>query len=207
MATLQNVIAELEKLFDALNSKYFDNKLVKPVIIVQANGKRKNVLGHCSTYEAWADKESLEKHYEISISAEYLDRPFTEVAGTLLHEMVHLSNLKDNIKDCGENGYHNKKFEKKANQCGLLVLDRSKSKGFAFTEPTEDTKEFLKTVSVNKNVFTLARINLSQPNNKPKKNACRKYACPVPNCKTTARTTKDTSLICGICKTEMILEN
>lgn len=52
--------------------------------------------------------------------AEYMRRSFEEICGTLLHEMAHLYNLINGIKDCNKL-YHNKKFKEAAEAHGLTV--------------------------------------------------------------------------------------
>ena len=71
--------------------------------------------------EGWKAGED-EGHYEINLCAEYLNRPFEETCGTLLHEMVHLQNLQDGVQDTSRSGlYHNKKFRETAEAHGLTV--------------------------------------------------------------------------------------
>ena len=224
MATLKNVITELDKLFAVLNLRYFNNELVKPVIIVQSNGKETNVLGHCSTRKIWADLAKMEEYYEISISAEYLYRPFEEIAETLLHECSHLANLQKNIQDCSRGGfYHNKKFKAMCESAGLSV-EFTEQYGWAFTKLTDETKKFLETVSVDKDEFKLTRKSLhkliplddgnggdggrsdgGEGKEKPtrKGTSYRKHKC---GCGLIARTTRDATLICGECGVEMVME-
>ena len=220
MATLKNVITELDKLFAVLNLRYFDNSLVKPVIIVQSNGKNANVLGHCSTRRVWADTAKMEEYFEISISAEYLYRPFVEIAETLLHEMAHLSNLLAGVQDCSRGGfYHNKKFKVTAERVGLVVAFSDKY-GWAFTKPTEETVKFLESVSVDRDEFSLTRKTLHRlipvddgggradggpQDSKPiRRGGYRKYICP--QCLMVVRATKNVNVKCGDCDMVMVKE-
>ena len=224
MATLKNVITELDKLFAVLNLRYFDNKLVKPVIVVQSNGKETNVLGHCSTRRVWSDLTKMQEYYEISIAAEYLYRPFVNIAETLLHEMVHLSNLQNGIQDCSRGGfYHNKRFKATAEEAGLIV-EYSNKYGWAFTKPTDETIKFFESVSVDKDEFKLTRNSLMKlipldndngiingngmdgnPSDRPKrKGSFRKYVCTI--CGVSVRATKDVNVKCGDCDMVMVKE-
>ena len=109
--SLKPVIEELEDLFSKFNTRFFADKLEKPVITVSPDHTR-GAYGWCTGWKAWKAGED-EGHYEINLCAEYLNRPFEETCGTLIHEMVHLQNLQDGVQDTSRSGtYHNKKFTK-----------------------------------------------------------------------------------------------
>ena len=111
--SLKPVIDELETLFSKFNKAFFEGKLEKPVITVSPDHTR-GAYGWCTGWKAWKAGED-EGHYEINLCAEYLNRPFEETCGTLLHEMVHLQNLQDGVQDTSRSGlYHNKKFKEAA---------------------------------------------------------------------------------------------
>src|SRR5271165_6521669 len=110
---LNSTLTELNRIFNLFNSKFFSAKLEAPVIIVQASRKRRT-LGTCSVNRIWLNKlaEGQAGRYEISMSAEYLNRSIEEICATLLHEMVHLHNGLNDIKDTSNNYvYHNKRFK------------------------------------------------------------------------------------------------
>jgi hypothetical protein len=86
--SLKPVIEELENLFSKFNARFFADKLEKPVITVSPDHTR-GAYGWCTGWKAWKAGED-EGHYEINLCAEYLNRPFEETCGTLIHEMVHL---------------------------------------------------------------------------------------------------------------------
>ena len=118
--SLKPVIAELEDLFSKFNTRFFADKLEKPVITVSPDHTR-GAYGWCTGWKAWKAGED-EGHYEINLCAEYLNRPFEETCGTLIHEMVHLQNLQDGVQDTSRSGtYHNKKFKETAEAHGLTV--------------------------------------------------------------------------------------
>ena len=85
--SLKPVIEELENLFSKFNARFFADKLEKPVITVSPDHTR-GAYGWCTGWKAWKAGED-EGHYEINLCAEYLNRPFEETCGTLIHEMVH----------------------------------------------------------------------------------------------------------------------
>jgi len=119
---ITKTILELEKIFNLLNKEFFDDKLIKPFILVQSK-KKKNTLGTCSVNPIWEKKDKKDdKRYEITLSAEYLNRPVEEILATLLHEMVHLYCSLNNIKDTSNNYvYHNKRFKEEAECRGLII--------------------------------------------------------------------------------------
>ena len=81
--SLKPVIEELENLFSKFNARFFADKLEKPVITVSPDHTR-GAYGWCTGWKAWKAGED-EGHYEINLCAEYLNRPFEETCGTLIH--------------------------------------------------------------------------------------------------------------------------
>ena len=112
--SLKPAIRIFENLFSKLNDQFFDGSLVPPVIVISPEGKA-SANGWCTSWKAWKSAAGVGKehslvnqagedaedegYYEISLSAEYLGNQTDEIIGTLLHEMVHLYNLQNGIKD------------------------------------------------------------------------------------------------------------
>lgn len=206
MATIKNIINELDNLFKIFNYKYFNSELVKPVITVMTNGKDNNVLGWCTSRKAWADTANNQEYYEITICAEYLYRDITEICSTLLHEMAHLYNLQNGIKDVSRgNTYHNKYFKATAERTGLMV-EFEKKYGWSFTKPTQETIDFINSLKLDKEEFTLTRKSFSkaETGNGGKRQVYRKYICPV--CNAAVRATKAVNVVCGDCNETMLEE-
>lgn len=131
--SLKIIIENLESLFSKFNRRYFNSELQTPIITVSPD-TTSGAYGWCTSWKAWKNKDEKqeEKHlvnmnnvtlenlnkkkeepgfYEINICAEYLSRPFLEICETMLHEMIHLLNLQNNIQDTSRSGkYHNKKI-------------------------------------------------------------------------------------------------
>lgn len=140
---MSETIKILEGLFDKLNVLYFERKLDKPVITVQSTPR---AYGHCSTKKIW--KGESESFYEINIGAEFINRPIESTAATLLHEMVHLYCLENDIADtCQKGRYHNGKFR---NECEArdLAVEYDTANGYAYTFPTEAFVQKLKEAGV-----------------------------------------------------------
>ena len=129
----------MEKIFRALNSRYFDSQLEEPVITIQSTPR---AYGHVTVAKAWARADG-ERRHELNIGAGTLDRPIENVVATVLHEMVHLYHLQNGIKDCSRNGtYHNKTFRDAA-QARDLEISYDKRIGWSVTEPSDLLVEFI----------------------------------------------------------------
>jgi hypothetical protein len=73
--------------------------------------------------------------YEIALNTKYIDRPFAQVLGTLLHEQLHA--WQGMYGRPGKNHYHNVAFRNKARLYGLVIDERGHTLGFErgrFTE-------------------------------------------------------------------------
>lgn len=206
-------INELYRFFDFFNNEFFSNKLEKPVILIQTNGRHKNVLGWCTTNKIWNDKARTENYFEITICAEYLNRHIHEIIGTMIHEMVHLHNLQVGIKDVSRGGsYHNKKFKQVAEEKGLII-EFSKKIGWSLTTLQESTKALIDELSPSEELFKVARnggLVLSPTDDEDEgegekpKSSSRKYICP--SCESIVRATKDVNIICADCNEKFELE-
>lgn len=197
-ASIKNIVTQLEELYSKFNEKFFRNELQKPVITLSPDS-RKNCYGWCTTWKAWEKEENnsgTNGFYEINICSDYLTRPLEKVAGTLLHEMVHLYNLQLGINDCSRSGtYHNKKYKVSAEEHGLIV-EKTDKYGWNKTSLNEDAKAFLDSLQVKK--FELHR---TEKKGFAKKTNVRKYVCPV--CGMIIRATKEVHVICADCQVEL----
>ncbi len=194
---MSETIKILEDLFDKLNGIYFEDRLNKPVITVQSTPR---AYGHCSTKKIW--KSESESSYEINIGAEFINRPIESTAATLLHEMVHLYCLENDIADtCQKGRYHNGKFR---NECEArdLAVEYDTANGYAHTSPTEVFVEKLKEAGVNMSI-KFARV---APTKKVKSEraVAHKYICPC--CGQSFRTTAVLNIKCGNCDVTMECE-
>ena len=193
--TISIVINELERLFEELNNKYFNGQLEQPVITVSPD-TTKGAYGWCTAWKAWKNGET--EHYEINICSEYLDRGIKEVAETMLHEMVHLYNVMNGVKDTSNNGfYHNVKYKTAAEKFGLKV-DKSPKYGYSRTSLQEETEAFI--TGLNLKEITLVRRKIEKPASKSKNNSI-KYVCPC--CGAIVRATKPVMIGCLDCNVVM----
>jgi hypothetical protein len=213
---IKMIISELYKAFHIFNKEYYNNSLPEPSLLIQNRGNKKNVLGWCTTKKIWNDFSTNDKKYEIAIISEYLNRGMLPVLATLLHEMTHLHNLVNGIKDVTRSGtYHNKRFKEVA-ECHGLLVEHDKSIGWSITRLQSSTINFIKTTDLKEEVFTLVRLDPMQltyddedeeggeGGEEKAKSSSRKYVCP--KCETIIRATKEVNVICGDCKVAFELE-
>ena len=202
-ASLKPVIGELETLLTTFNKALFEGKLEKPVITVSPDST-KGAYGWCTGWKAWQNGEENGGFYEINLCAEYLNRPFEETCGTLIHEMVHLWNLQEGVQDTSRSGtYHNQKFKAAAEAHGLTV-EKTAKHGYSKSTLTPETLNFVQ--SLGKNSFSLVRPKVGglKGAGAKSKQSSRKYVCP--GCGAIIRATKEVYVICGDCEIPFELE-
>ena len=198
--TLKPVIEKFESLFSTFNMKFYNGELEKPVITVSPD-TTKGAYGWCTSWKAWKKAEEKDTgYYEINMCAEHLTRSFSELCGTLLHEMVHLYNLQNGIQDTSRGGtYHNKKFKEIAEQHGLII-DNSPKYGWTITHLNQKAEQFIN--SLNDAGFVLYRDSAAKiKSKKSSKQSSRKYVCPC--CGLIIRATKEVRVQCMDCEMEM----
>lgn len=197
--TLKDTIEQLENLFGVFNKTYFENQLSKPIVTVSPD-TTKGAYGWCTSWKAWKEAGHEDSgYYEINICAEYLSRSYEEVAETMLHEMVHLYNLEEGVKDTSRAGtYHNKKYKEAAEAHGLNV-EKDEKYGWTKTSLTEDSKavveNFMK--EIGKTSFDLYREKPEEVEKTAKKSNSIKYVCPC--CGIIVRATKVVNIKCFDC--------
>lgn len=192
------VISELHRAFKLFNEELFKGQLPEPAILVQSRGNKKLTLGWCTVGKVWKNEFTQEERYEINLIAEALNRGTLPVMGTLLHEMVHLHNLVNGIKDTSRGGtYHNMKFKAVAEGHGLIIEHADKI-GWSVTTLQDETVRLINSANFDEAVFSFARRDFSAGDKeKKKKTSSRKYICP--ECGTTIRASKDVFILCGLC--------
>lgn len=203
--TLKTIITELEDLFAVLNEKYFNSELSRPVITVSPDTSKHGAFGWCTEWKAWQNAENGEGYYEINVCSEYLSRPFVEVAGTMLHEMVHLHNVENGVKDTSRGGtYHNTSFRREAEVHGLDV-EKDEKYGWSKTTLNADAlKEVTNYMAIiERDSFSLCREKEPKEEKKGgKKGNSIKYVCPM--CGAIIRATKRVRVICAECDVEFV---
>lgn len=193
----------LETLFVQLNKMYFGGLLPSPVLTFSPDVTGKS-LGHCSIKQVWHDsREGLSPDaYEINICPEGYgkgEEGFYKVCEIMLHEMVHLRNIVDNVKDTTRNGfYHNKAYKAGCDRIGLLC-DFNKKYGWCETSLSDDMRERLKPLC--KYALSWFRDGYNKKEVVRKKSHSIKYTCP--KCECSVRSTKPVKILCYDCNQVM----
>ena len=203
MIKYSRVCGYLEKIYRQLNAYFFNGELEEPVITIQST---RGAYGHVTCGKVWKSKYT--DKYELNIGAGTLNRPIENVVATMLHEMVHIYHLMNDIKDCTRgNTYHNKKFKEKAESVGLIIT-HDKRIGWSVTQPSEELILYICSQGWQEIYINRGELNYNNGGNSPagtsgdgekikKPSSTRKYICP--DCGQSVRATKDTLLICGYC--------
>lgn len=197
MSSLQVIIGKFEKLFSKFNEQFYEGQLQTPVITVSPD-TTKGAYGWCTSWKAWKEGDDSEGYYEINMCAEHLNRPFEEICGTLLHEMVHLWNLQIGVQDTSRGGtYHNKKFKEAAEKHGLIIEQHPKY-GWTITKLNEEAAAFIK--DMDEEGFKLYRSKTEHMKKSGGGSSSRKYVCPMCGC--IIRATKEVHVLCVDCDAE-----
>lgn len=199
---IQRATEELHRCFGLFNNHFFEGKLPEPAITIQTKGKR-NAYGWCSTVEFWANADDSVKKYEINLTAEHLDREVPEIMRTLLHEMIHLYNAVNGIKDCSRGGtFHNKRFKEASEKFGFYYDAPPDPKyGWSFSKLKPETVELINGWNVDESAFQLAR-KVPQPAKKPGSNS---YKLECPSCGIKVRAGKPgIKVMCTECETVLV---
>ncbi len=202
---MSRAVSQIEHMYSALNTDFWDNVLPTPVITVQSSP---GTAGHCSRAKVWKRRD--EEAYELNISAEALSLPIEETIDTLLHEMVHIYCREHNVQEVSRGGsYHNTTFKTIAEAHGLSCY-RTKTYGWN-TAPTDSLVEYA--MEKGWSEISLGRDTLPKPITAPGQTAgtaapggtrtssTRKLACPI--CKQSVRATRTVNIICGDCLVKM----
>jgi len=210
LTSYNRVAGYLNKVFDLLNERFFENALTRPTITIQSTPR---AYGHFSLKEdTWVSK--LGGTHELNIGAGTLARPIEDVASTLLHEMVHFYCYENGIKDTSRGyTYYNKRFKAVAESHGLIVEHHDKY-GWSITHPSDKLLDFvletgLTDILIFRNEYSgisISGTGSHSPNKDgsiaPKKSSSRKYICPC--CKNSVRATKTVNIACLDCEIPMV---
>ena len=208
--TVASLIPALEELERALR---FANNLIQVVTdqmgLVETVDTRKVVPGiqtkgkktRCLAWfhpERWSTKEG-ETCQEMNFCAEHLDRDPIDIIATVIHEMVHKWCYALGIKDCADNGRHNKVFKRYAEYLGLEVAPATDRYGFGYTKPSAQLMERIENeFDPDKLAFTLFRM-IPHKKKQQSKNL-RKWICGGSDCPTIySRAARDVAGECHRC--------
>lgn len=203
MADLIRTFNELHRMFDLFNDEFFDGELSHPVITIQKS--RANNLGHFTLSKIWENVDTKEATYEININPIHLDRPADEIAGTLLHEMIHFFHKVNDIKDA-TNNVHNKKFKTKAEELGFIV-EKSKKYGWGHTTLSPELKSYIDSEIQPRPECFMYFMNIPMDEEKEAKTTTKKtfkYTCP--KCGMEVKAKPEMNILCGNCGVTLEME-
>ncbi len=151
--SLRRPTGELERWAAEFRLWFKPQKLPLPVITIQSGCR--NALG----WYAWSRWESQDGAIldEINFVPEYLNRDVFDIAGILLHELVHLANYVVGIRDCSSNQYHNRHFRDRALSVGL-ACERMGAYGWAKTSLTPALRDRIAALRPDPAAFDLFRL-------------------------------------------------
>ena len=225
-------ILELEELYRRTNDLFASKakRITLPVFVtIQSRGKRR-AYGWCYIVPNWVDGEDKGIAYEINIAAETLGKPLEETYTTLVHEMVHLYNCQEGIKDtAARSDRHNKKF---GATCDLIGLANRADASLGWTTHCKWEESGAELHEILENYKQEGRPELLQvkrkddkgtvwkptggeggdngeggestSTTKKRKSNQIKYVCPC--CGTSVRATKKVNIMCADCKEIMLPE-
>lgn len=209
ITTYAEAVEYLNKLFDLLNARFFNNELERPTITIQSTP---NALGHFSTRkDTWISLDGVS--HEINIGAGTLASPIEDTLCVLAHEMTHYYCHIHEIKDVSRGTmYHNRRFKEAAEAHGLIA-ERHPKYGWTITSPSQELIDFaeehdLQKISITRNEFQWLRIpGLTGNGDKAivkdsSKSNSRKYICPC--CGNSVRATKVVHIACVDCREVMV---
>ncbi len=186
-------IKYLGELYDFLNKRFFADELKKPVITICPDGKNK-AFGWFVCGEIWREDGEETGATEINVSAQFLNRPISDVAETMLHEMVHQYAYDNQMQDCSRGGsYHNKLYAKLAREHGLIAEKADKT-GWSATSLMITSREIIDEFATeHKFIYRLPE----RKGTRVRSSSTRKYVCPI--CGMSVRATKRVRIMCADC--------
>lgn len=201
ITTMSEMGAGLMQAFNAINRHFYNGELEKPIITVK-EGKKKNAYGWIETSKNWIQGKT--ERYEINISCDYIgERTVAETISTLMHEMAHLYNIQNEIKDTSRAGiYHNTKFKETAEAHGLQI-SYNEHIGWSLIRLTEETEKWVdENINIKGfSVYKLTKEKINKGTAKPKQ-SMRKLVCPC--CGLIVRVTKpNVKLLCVECNEKL----
>lgn len=136
------------------------------------------------------------EEHELNMTAQQLNRPFNEIAATMIHEMCHQYASVHEMQDTSRGGnYHNKLFRKIAETHGLTVACAPQI-GWSVTALTDDTAAKIAEFTALNLCDIIYRLPVMKGQT-VKTSSTRKYICPV--CGMSVRATKQVNIKCVDC--------
>jgi predicted SprT family Zn-dependent metalloprotease len=191
--------AMLQSAYDFFNAKFFDSRLPKVFFTIDWHNKKSNGYFCPHKLVNKEDTETKSTASVIALNPDHLAREVYEILATLVHEMCHVWEFEEFIKDPYKlTSYHSKRFEKKLSECNLKAVINNKSRSSCSTVIPDDgifkgiADEYLKT----KEFLSIASIK-TEGEKKAKSKNKTKYVCT--GCKTNIWGKAGLNLHCNEC--------
>ena len=205
-ASLMPLTSMGERWIALLNKQFFNGKLPQITLTVQpdARGSKVQSYGWATTNQVWHNANTNKAYHEINLTATSLEnRDVMDIIGTLLHELVHIYNAINEIKDTSSNGhFHNAKFKTACENHGL-ICEKTDKYGWSETSFTDEARSYIcKTITdTDKKAVALFRDQQAKKVSKTRK--LYVYQCPC--CGVKIRASKEVHLICSDCNEPFVL--
>ncbi len=202
LESLRPALAELERAAIWIANRRLSQITHRVVVTIQTKGKKANCLGWFSEAQ-WSTREGEDVH-EINVTAESLQGEVIDIFHTMAHELCHLENNFNEIKDVAKGGRHNKKFEETAEIMGLVVEAPVDGRGYTTAGLTKDFEaEVMEEFKPDVAAFNLFRQV------KLKNKAVNKTKAYICSCEDSAtlRTAKDFQATCDVCGEAFVIKS
>lgn len=159
---------ELCRLFCLINDKYYGGAVEMPVITIQLGARGPKIMSWSSEREVWINAATKKRFYELSLNSSFMDRPVEDIVASMCHEMVHIYNSQQGIKDSSRAGtYHNQSFHDTAESHGLIASP-TEITGYSDTSLSDELRAYI-LENVTPGVFVLTREADPEPEKKANK--------------------------------------
>lgn len=192
--------AMLQAAYDFFNAKFFDSRLPKVFFTIDWHNKKSN--GYFCPHKLVSKEDAEAKASVIALNPDHLARDVYEVLATLVHEMCHVWEFEEFIKDPYKlTSYHSKRFEKRLSECALKAVINNKSRSSCSTVIPDDgifkgiADEYLKT----KEFLSIASTDAIKTETKKKAKAKNKTKYVCTECETNIWGKAGLNLHCNEC--------
>lgn len=172
-----------------------------PSVTILVTRNLKGRKGHFTPFTPWSSNEG-QSFNEIAFNLEHFSTG-EELLSTLLHEVAHSLNFKNDIKDVSANQYHNAKFKSQAEELGLKT-DKDRKGSVITTGLTElGLKRWKKALTILTDALALTATGEGAEKPKGRNTNLIKAECgDCGNVIRLSRSVLESGVICKACETE-----
>jgi hypothetical protein len=201
-----NQIEKIENLSTLTMALEKAHQLIKeetgaPSVTILVTRNLKGRKGHFTPFTPWATNEG-QSFNEIAFNLEHFATG-EELLTTLIHEVAHSLNFKNEIKDVSANQYHNAKFKSQAEELGLKT-DKDKKGSVITTGLTElGLKRWAKALKILTDALALTATGEGAQKPKGRNTNLIKAECAdCGNIIRLSQTVLDSGVMCMPCETQ-----